>query len=151
MATLLQQIENLKKLKESNLEKKLFEAFKSVEDNVIQANKDQLSKGEDVFGKTVGVYAPSTENYALFDNPKKSKKEGDPYNFEWTGDFFDGFKLAINNNEVTILSNVQGSEGKIHFLTTNNLYGLNDENLKTVIREDILPFIHKFVRDTLNI
>ena len=129
----------------------MFKALKIAENKVLEANKSQLSKGEDADGKEVGTYKKSTEIFAAFDKPIRSKSEGSPYNFQWTGDFFDGFKLGINGDEATILSNSLGSDSKLNFLTTNNLFGLNDENLKVIIRTEILPFIHKFARQTLKV
>lgn len=129
----------------------MFLAIKKAENKFIEANKSQLSKGENIYSDIVGRYKKRTQEYADADGINKSKQEGDPYNFDWFGNFFDGFKLSVSNDEVTILSNVQGTTEKLNFLNTNNLYGLNDENLKIRIQEDILPFIHKFVRVTLNI
>ena len=129
----------------------MFQAIKKAEKEVIELNKGQLDKGKDVFGNVVGRYKATTQSFANADGISKSKKEGDPYNFSWYGDFLDGFELAINNEEVTILSNVQGSTEKLNFLTTNNLYGLNDENLKLIIQTKVIPFINKFARATLKI
>ena len=153
MATLLQQSENLKKLNESVIEQQLFKAIREAEVVILDANKEQLSKGENYLGGEVGRYSPYTQGFAdakeTFTNVPK--KEGSLYNFDWTGDFLKGFKLGINGNEATITSNVLGDDSKLNFLLNNNLFGLNDENLKKIIQSEILPFIHSFARKTLNI
>jgi len=151
MATILEQIKRLERLNEAEITKQLFLAVKKAEDKFIALNKSQLDKGEDYLGNIVGHYSKHTQGYADADGIRKSKKEGDPYNFDWFGDFFDGFKLGINGDEATILSNALGSDSKLDFLTTHNLFGLNDENLAKVIKEEILPFINNFARRTLKI
>ena len=151
MATLLQQIENLKKLDEQKIEKQLFIAIKKVEGKFIKDNKLQLTKGKNVEDEIVGTYALSTQGYANAEGIYAPKKFGEPYNFTWSENFFGGFKLALGNEHVTLFSTGIGNGDKKEFLTTNNLFGLSDENLKIRIREDILPFINKFARVTLNI
>jgi len=153
MATLLQQSENLKKLNESVIERQIFKALKEAEVAVLQANKEQLSRGENAEKKIVGEYAIRTEEYAdakgTFTNVPKDA--GMPYNFNWTGEFLKGFTLSVSTTEARINSTGVGSGGKREFLTSENLFGLNDENLKKIIQSEILPFIHSFARKTLNI
>ena len=151
MATLLEQSVNLKKLDAKTIEKQLFIAIKKVEGEAIKANKLQLVKGEDVEGNNVGNYALSTQGYANADGIPVPKKFGEPYNFTWSNKFFGGFKLALGNDHITLYSTGVGSGNKKAFLTTNNLFGLNDENLKVIIQKEIIPFINSFARQTLNI
>lgn len=153
MATILEQIKRLERLNEAEITKQLFLAVKKAEDKFIAFNKLQLSEGKNALGVEVGKYKVRTQTIADLFEPKpiKPKEAGSPYNFQWSGDFFDGFKLGINGDEATILSNALGSDDKLHFLTSNNLFGLNDENLAKVIKEEILPFINNFARRTLKI
>ena len=129
----------------------MFQAIKKVEGQAIKANKLQLVKGENVEGDIVGNYAKTTQAFADRDGIYAPKKFGDPYNFTWSENFFGGFKLALGNNHVTLFSTGIGSGDKKEFLTTNNLFGLNDENLKLIIQQEIIPFINKFARATLKI
>jgi hypothetical protein len=129
----------------------MFKAIREAENVILNLNKEQLSDGKNYLGIEVGTYKEETAMLALFDKPRKPKEAGSPYNFEWSGDFFDNFKMGINGNEVTITSNVQGDDSKLNFLLNNNLFGLNEDNLKKVIREQILPKIHIFARQTLNV
>jgi len=152
MATLLEQSENLKKLDAKTIEQQIFKALKEAEATVLKANIEQLDKGDDSEGNLVGVYAKATEGYAKLEPiPNKPKKEGAPYNFDWTSEFLKGFTLSVSGTEATISSTGVGSGGKRDFLTSNNLFGLNDDNLNTIIQKDILPFINSFARKTLNI
>ena len=151
MATILEQVRNLEKLSEVEITKRLFIAIKKAEGIAIKANKLQLVKGEDVDGDIIGHYAESTQAFADRDNIFAPKKFGDPYNFTWSENFFSGFKLALANDHVTLFSTSVGSGSKKEFLTTNNLFGLNNDNLEKVIKDEILPFIHKFARQTLKV
>jgi len=151
MATLLEQINNLKKLSPSEIEKQLFLAVKKSEAEFIKLNKGQLAQGKNAEDKIVGEYSPFTEVFADRDGIATSKTPGSPYNFQWSGDFYDGFSLSVTGTEATIFSTGIGSGGKKEFLTTNNLFGLNNENLAKVIKDEIIPFINNFARTTLNI
>ena len=129
----------------------MFQALKKAENKVIEANKNQLLKGENQLGDIVGVYSPYTEIYADRDGILTDKTPGSPYNFNWSGDFYDGFNLSISGDEATISSVGVGSGDKKEFLTTSNLFGLNDENLKEIIQSEIIPFINQFARNTIGI
>ena len=151
MATILEQVKNLEKLSESVIVEQMFQAIKKAEGEVIKANKLQLVKGEDVEGDIVGNYAKSTQSYADRDGIFAPKKFGDPYNFSWSENFLGGFKLALGNEHITLYSTGVGNGDKKEFLTENNLFGLNEENLKEIIQTKVIPFINKFARATLKI
>ena len=61
----------------------------------------QLEKGENPKNEVVGTYKRATEIESLLGKvkPIQPKKEGDPYNFEWTGGFFDGMFLEVGKDE----------------------------------------------------
>jgi len=151
MATILEQIKRLEKLNEAEITKQLFIAVKKAENKFIELNKRQLLKGENQEGNVVGEYSPYTEGFADRDGILTDKTPNSPYNFQWTGDFYKGFSLSISGSEATIFSTGIGSGEKADFLTSENLFGLNDKNLSNVIREEILPFINNFARTTLKI
>ena len=151
MATILEQIKRLEKLSEAEITKQLFIAVKKAENKFIELNKLQLGQGENVSGGIVGIYSENTQGYADADGISNKKPAGDPYYFDWFGDFYKGFSLTVSGEEATIFSTGIGSGGKADFLTTNNLFGLNDENLSKVIKDEILPFIHNFARTTLKL
>ena len=151
MATILEQIKRLEKLSEAEITKQLFIAVKKAENKFIEFNKRQLAIGNNANGEQVGVYAKSTQGYADEENIDERKTLNTPYNFQWFGAFYKGFSLSISGDEATIFSTGIGSGSKADFLTTNNLFGLNDENLSKVIKDEILPFIHNFARTTLKL
>jgi len=151
MATILEQIKNLEKLSEAEIIKQLFIAVKKAEVEFIKFNEIQLDKGENALKEEVGRYAKSTKGYADYENIDERKTFDTPYNFQWFGTFRKGFSLTVSGEEATIFSTGIGTGGKADFLTTNNLFGLNDENLSKVIKDEILPFIHNFARTTLKL
>ena len=129
----------------------MFQAIKKAEKEVIELNKVQLGSGENIYGGIVGLYADITQSYADSDGISNKKPVGEPYYFDWFGDFYKGFSLTVSGDEATLFSTGVGSGDKENFLTTSDLFGLNDENLDKLIREKILPFINKFARATLKI
>jgi len=151
MGTLGQLSRNLEKLNEKAIVDALFSAVKKAEDEFIRLNKSQLAQGEDYLGNIVGVYAKDTQWYADYEGVSVPKTAGDPYNFSWTDDFYKGFELTIKGDEAVISSKGVGSGSKKNFLINSNLFGLNNENLDKVIKDEILPFLLKFSRKTLNI
>ena len=152
MATILQQQKKLEKLSPKVTIENIFQALKHAEKLVLDINKSQLSDGDNSLGDNVGTYHPDTQAYYDADSINRvTKSSGDPYNFDWSGSFFDGFELSVQGIEATISSTGVGSGGKKKFLTTNNLFGLQEDNLKTIIKEEILPFMHKIARETLGI
>jgi len=59
--------------------------------------EEQLSEGKDGDGNLLGTYSRVTEIISLFESPKpiKLKKEGEPFNFEWTGKWFRNMKARL--------------------------------------------------------
>jgi len=151
MATILEQSKRLKKLTPNVVVSQIFQAIKDSREELIKRNKRQLTKGEDIFGDIVGTYAKSTQGHADRDGIPTPKKEGEPYNFIWFGDLFDGFDLEVTKDTATIFSTGVGSGDKKEFLTESNLFGLNNDNLKEVIRKDVLPFIQKYAKNVIGI
>ena len=153
MATLQEQIRRLEKLSPSKLEEQLFKAVREAENLILRLNKEQVSRGEDIEGSVVGTYAYSTEGYADADgiHNSDSKQGGRNYNFYWHGNFVEGFRLESSGYEAIITSDGLGDGGKKAFLLESNVLGLNDDNLKRVIQEELIPNLQKFVRTALNL
>jgi len=156
MATLLEQIKNLEKLSEKAITSELFKALKDAEKLIIDLNKSQLKNNEDRSGILFSNYAYSTENHwRHVDRPKTQelfdyKVVENKYNFEWSGDFFEGLNLSISGDEAIIDSTGMSGE-KEGFIRASEAMGLKVDNLKVVIKTRLLPHLHKFARTTLNI
>lgn len=110
----------------------------------------QLEKGENPQGEVVGYYTRQTELNSLLGTakPVKPKKEGDPYNFEWTGGFFDGMFLKVGKTQATF-----GSSEKQKLLEEQygNLIGLQIENFIKAKEEYLLPGLITDLRKIIDV
>lgn len=138
MATIVEFQKRLQKLdSDTSLELILFVEIKRHEKVFIEANKLQLSFGKDNKGEIIGTYTEATENWDRGYTPRKPKIAGEPYNFEDTGRFFDGFELLVDGKEAQFWS----TDEKTPFLVAQykDIFGLRPENLKDIIKRVILP------------
>lgn len=112
--------------------------------------EEQLNKGLDSSGKVVGTYSPTTEqisieNQLLGRKPRKPKEAGQPYNFEDTGDFFDGFDLMFEDfKSYSLFSRdskadfLEQEYGDISTLTDKHNERVNQEILRPEMYEEII-------------
>lgn len=149
MATLIQHLERAKKLKANNLEKDLFKFIKSIEKDLLELEKERISeKSKDIFGEALGYYSKATEIIT-----KGKKKAGEPFTGIDSGDWFDAFYMQ----EVAGVLRFSSKDEKNSTIlnsdnwNSNQVFGLDDEQLKGVIRERLLPFFIKNSRDILGI
>src|SRR5690606_40491775 len=89
MATLKQALKRANKVQSNNISRELFSIIKSIQKDIIEINKNQLSQGKDVYEKTIGLYSRATEaittNQYLLGQRKDIKREGTPYTAQDTG------------------------------------------------------------------
>lgn len=113
----------------------------------------QLSEGKDSYGKYVGFYKTVTEQVYSQDpanRPRKPKISGEPYNFEWSGEFFDSMNIKINAQQQGY--DIFSSTGKDRFLETifkTELTKFTDENNDFVNKTIIEPYIAKKISESL--
>ena len=149
MAKLQEQLTKAKKLQPSNLQDDLFKFIKSIEKELIEKEKQRLSKdSEDIFGNPIGFYSPATE---IISNGEK--KAGDPFTAFDSGDFFKGFHMK-EVSEVLIFGSTDSKT--LEILSSNNylydeLFGLSDKDLKEVITEMLLFFFLEKNRSILDL
>lgn len=162
MATLNQARKSAENLTESNLNNDLFDYIIALKKEFIKLNTEQINDHVNAKGKLLknknkkftGIYTKATEEIAKAANPGPitTKKEGQPYNFVWGGDFMNNFYLYKKQGQITIGSTGTGSGDKEEFFRGyEDLFGLTDENLKGVIRDKVLPLFIKNIRNTLNL
>lgn len=162
MATLNQARKSAENLTESNLNNDLFDYIIALKKEFIKLNTEQINDHVNAKGKLLknknkkftGIYTKATEEIAKAANPGPitTKKEGQPYNFVWGGDFMNNFYLYKKQGQITIGSTGTGSGDKEEFFRGyEDLFGLTEENLKGVIRDKILPLFIKNIRNTLNL
>lgn len=118
----------------------VFEVIKRFEAYLIDLNLLQLEEGKNPEGRILGTYSRSTELEALFgDGPRpiEPKREGEPYNFQWTGGLFDGMILTVENNTATFYST--DSKTPILLEKYGNIFGLSKEHLQEAVSQKIYP------------
>ncbi len=149
MATLLEHRARVKKLTPDRMQKDLFKFIKSIEKNLVDRNIRQIKiESKDINGNAIGFYSYWTE---VLSNGEK--KQGQPFTGEDTGDWMRGFFLEIKDDRFRLFS----KDPKTHAILdsdawlSDDLFGLTDKDLKEVIRQNILPFFIKNIRENLGI
>jgi hypothetical protein len=125
------------------------------EKDIIYLNVEQMQSGkgsdDSVLRNSNGgeVYTALTQEIASKENPILPKREGDLYNFGWTGDFLSNMQLEVSNLEYKIFSTGTGSGGKKEFFDSyKNMFGLNKESRAELI--DAKGFNNKLVKNVKN-
>ena len=126
-----------------------FEAY------LVDLNQIQLSQGRNISGEIIGTYAAATEAIAASQNTRRPKSAGTPYNFEWTGDLFDGMRIRVTSEYVEIFSTAPHAEiltetyGDV--FGENSIFGLTEENLAEFVRTKLSPEVQNYVWNALNL
>jgi len=119
--------------------------------SILQDN--QLSKGLDSSGAIVGTYFWTTEYVFAKDpnnRPRTQKGKGQPYNFEWSGEFFDSMNIKIDTGSSDF--DIFSSTGKDVFLEEQfrrNLTDFTKSNNDFVNTQIIEPYISNKIEENL--
>lgn len=128
----------------------VFEQIKRYEGILIDYVQGQLEKGQNPKGEVVGTYSRATELESLFGEvrPILPKREGEPFNFQWTGGFFNGMFLQVNRDSALFGSNDKQAllEGKY-----GDLLGLQIKNWIEAKEQYILPAFISEIRKILDV
>lgn len=155
MATLKQALKQANKIQPEKISAFLFSIIKTIQKEIIDLNKSQLSKGKDVYEKTIGLYSRATEaittNQYILGQRKDIKRQGTPFTAQETGDFFKGFYLEIVGDAFRIFSTDPKTHEILDSWESDALFGLSDKNLREIVSADILPFLLKNIRNTLEL
>lgn len=167
MATLNQQLEKSRSLTPARISRELFQFIKSIESEIFDLNIKQIEKSENAKGQPLvnkdttfdGVYSKTTDaiasgsvSLAKGEAPNKDKIAGEPYNFDWTGDFFKGFEMTVFADHVELFSTGEGTgDKKTFFDGYESLYGLTPESIKIVIETRLIPFLNNYSRTAIGI
>ena len=129
----------------------VFEQIERYKGILIDLVQLQLEEGENPKGETVGTYKRSTELESLFGevSPIRPKKEGDPYNFQWTGGFFDGMFLEVKKDEAQWGSNDYKTEDLEK--KYGELLGLQIKNFIEAKEQYLLPGLISEIKKRLNV
>ncbi len=140
MANIVQFRKNLAPLIDRDYHlKAFFDAVRKTEKILLALNKGQLADGRNIFDEEVGLYTRATELISLFEQPRprKPKEEGEPFNFEWTGETVDNMYAEYSDEEVEIKSNSKAYP--ILIGKYKGLFGLDDVNLESYINNQVFP------------
>lgn len=158
MATLKEQLQKAKNLTSHKISDELFNFIKTIQDKFTELNRKQLFEtSEDIFGNPIGYYSQATEyittNNALLGYGGEIKREGEPYNMRDTGDFLKGLYIDVKKGEIYFNSNDEKTDLILSNknLLSKNLFGLKEDNLRELVDEELLPFVIKYIRNTLNV
>lgn len=147
MATLSQALKNSQKLTPKKIEELLFKSIKKIEKKLIQINQKQIfEKSSDIFGNSIGFYSKATEIIS-----KGRKKQGEPFDLFDKGDFFKGFFIRIDGDNVFFGSSDPKTGLIFENLLSVDIFGLTENNLSNVIQKDIKPLLQKEIRKILKL
>lgn len=152
MATIIQLQKKISTLsKRDNLEKILFEEVKRFAALIIDIQQERLSKGTDTEGNILGTYSKYTENESLFGSvqPRQPKKAGQPYNFEWTGGFFDGMSLDVFTDKAVFVSKGESTQELLS--KHDNLMGLDEQGRQSALEEFLFNAFANRMRSTIDL
>lgn len=158
MATLKQQLQKARILTSQNISDELFNFIKTIQEKFEDLNREQLFEtSEDIFGNPIGYYSKATEyittNNALLGYGGRIKREGDPYDMRDTGNFLKGLYIDVKRGEIVFKS----KDAKTDLILSNknllstSLFGLQEDNLRELINNDLLPFVLQHIRKTINV
>lgn len=150
MATLEQVSRNLQPLKSRNeIYRIVLQASSKFEAYLVDLNQIQLSRGLNIFGQPIGVYSEATEEIAATESTREPKIAGQPYNFEWTGDLFDGMTVRFTPEFFEIFSTDSKYDLIITtysgFFSENSVFGLTQEHLSEFIQQKLLPELRDYI------
>lgn len=155
MATLVELRQRLEPLqKRDRIYEIALRTAKRFEAYLIDLNQIQLSKGQNIFGELIGVYSQATEDRAKTEDTRRPKIAGQNYNFEWTGELFDGMKVRLTSDFLEIFSTADHTDLVVakfsNIFGEEALFGLTPESLSEFV-ERITPDIQKEVCEALNL
>lgn len=152
MATILKTKERLSSLKsQGKIEAALMVEVARFSGILVDLQQNRLEKGLDTLGNIIGRYSQATESIAIFgkSKPIMPKKAGQPFNFQWTGGFFDGMFVKVNKKEVVFGSKSPTSKDLL--LRYSDLYGLDRASQVEFASKYIYPAFMSKIRSQLEI
>lgn len=152
MSTIKEMLQRVTRAKEG-IQPQMPRIIDALKEEILDLNREgQLSLGLSSEGKLIGTYSRATEmittQQALSGHDVRIKREGDPFDFLQTGDFFKEFTLHFGDNGIEIFS----TDWKAGDLEARypHLYGLTKENQHTLNYELIKPELVKFIKGLLH-
>lgn len=114
-----------------------FDFIRTLERELAQYNRARLNlDSKDIHGDPIGFYSIGTEKIT-----KGRKVEGQPFDLFETGEFLRLLKAKVERDNV-LFDSLDPKKPKVfENLLSEDIFGLSDEDLTTVISEKILPWM----------
>lgn len=147
MANFLQAQQTAKAIRPAKVRSELFDFIRRIEKELVAYNTATIFEdSQDVNGKPIGFYSKATE---LITGGRKAK--GQPFDLMETGDFLESFFAKVGRNTIQFGATDPKLRDVLQNLLTNDIFGLQDDDLNKVINDRFLPFLLKHYRANLNI
>lgn len=149
MANFNTQIEKVRQINPDKVSEELFVFIKSLSNLMVEMNKKQIQEdSQDIYGKAIGFYSKATD--ILTDG---QKEWGTPFTGKDTGNWLNAFYVSFLGDTFYFGSTDPKTDDILDSPNwlSSSLFGLTDENLKTLIQDKILPFVLSYYRQKLGL
>lgn len=133
------------KLNPKRISLEVFNFIRRIEKEFAAYNKATLNQdSQDTEGNPIGFYSFATE---LISGGKK--KAGDPFDLVETGKFLDELFAEVQGETVFFDTKDEKKDEVLKNLLSDDIFGLQDDDLKDVIDKRIRPFLLQYFRKNL--
>lgn len=134
-----------KRLTPAKVKKDLFNFIRTLENELAQYNRAKLNiDSQDVNGNPIGFYSKATE---VITNGRK--KEGQPFTLFDTGRFLPSVFAKVSNDSIFFGATDPKTPEVLQNLLSTDIFGLQDEDLNTVLQDKVQPFLIEYYRKQL--
>lgn len=115
---------------------------------------NQLARGEDGFGQPLYNSEHGTDSYSYsyqksnyrdaFSSYGFPKREGDRFNFSWSGGYVDNLRYEYSNSSL-LINSIDYKANKLDAVYGQHLTTMNPDNQETLKTEILSPHITKWI------
>lgn len=133
------------KLTPRKISSDLFNFIRTLERELALYNRANLNlDSQDIFGKPIGFYSKATE---LITNGRK--KAGEPFDLLESNKFLPSIFAKVERESVFFNAKDSKKQEVLKNLLTQDIFGLQDEDLNRVIKDKLSPFLLKYFKKNL--
>ena len=145
MANFLQVQKTVSQIKPARVKSEFFGFIRRIERELVAYNQATIfENSQDVNGRSIGFYSKATE---LITNGSKS--QGQPFDLMETGDFLESIFAKVTSNAIQFGATDPKLKSILNHLLTNDIFGLQDDDLNKVIEDRLLPFLLNYYQEKL--
>lgn len=134
-----------KNLSPQRISNDLFEFIRTLESELAKINRRTLNeKSQDADGKPIGFYSFATE---IITGGRKAK--GQPFDLKESGDFLNSIYAKVESESIFFDATDPKLGAILQNTISDDLFGLQDEELNKVIDEKILPYFITYLTEKL--